>query len=192
MQWQIYTLVALGISAAIAGVIVLAVRIRMRPAALATIGTVLILVVVAVLVALVAYAPPQAPTPSSPRFQQPSGQSAAGKNETTTGKSEGERAREITGSAEPLKLTDEQRRRIGDALRNAPTLDTVDMSLTVGAAVPRQIELRDLPTEVADVLHGYNGDKYLLVRDQLVVVDTQARRIVALVPGVKETPSAAR
>jgi hypothetical protein len=45
---------------------------------------------------------------------------------------------------------------------------------------------------VADVLHGYNGDKYLLVRDQLVVVDTQARRIVALVPGVKETPSAAR
>jgi hypothetical protein len=66
------------------------------------------------------------------------------------------------------------------------------MSLTVGAAVPRQIELRDLPTAVADALHGYNGDKYLLVRDQLVIVDGQARRVVALVPGVKEMPDAAR
>ena len=116
-----------------------------------------------------AYAPLQGPPPSSPRFQQSSGESAAGKNETTTGKSEGERAREITGTAEPLKLTQEQRQRIGNALRNGPTLDTVDVSLSVGAAVPRQIDLHDLPTEVADTLHGYNGDKYLLVRDQLVI-----------------------
>jgi uncharacterized protein DUF1236 len=188
MQWQIYTLIALGTSAAIAGLVALAVGIRMRPAMLATTGTILVLVVVA----LVTYALPQAPPPSSPRFQQSSGESAAGKNEATTGKSEGERAREITGTAEPLKLTDEQRRRISDALHNEPALDTVNMSLTVGAAVPRQIELRDLPTAVADALHGYNGDKYLLVRDQLVIVDGQARRVVALVPGVKEMPDAAR
>jgi hypothetical protein len=30
------------------------------------------------------------------------------------------------------------------------------------------------------------------VRDQLVIVDGQARRVVALVPGVKEMPDAAR
>ena len=35
-----------------------------------------------------------------------------------------------------------------------------------------------------DILHGSNGDKYLIVRDQLVIVDAQDRRVVALIPNV--------
>ena len=44
--------------------------------------------------------------------------------------------------------------------------------------------MHDLPNEIADALGGYNGDQYLLVRNQLVIVDRASRRIVALIPGV--------
>jgi hypothetical protein len=86
-----------------------------------------------------------------------------------------------------LQLSNQQRERLRDLLarQNPVAMDTVNVSLTIGAAVPRQIALYDLPTDMSDVLHGYNGDKYLVVRDQLVIVDSQARRIVALIPAVR-------
>jgi hypothetical protein len=34
------------------------------------------------------------------------------------------------------------------------------------------------------VIGGYQGDDYLLVGDQLVIVDPSARRVVAIVPGI--------
>lgn len=188
MRSETYILIALAIPVAIGGLIALAIRIRMRPAVLAVLGTALVLVVVAALI----YAPLPTLTPSSPRFQQSAGQSVAGKSDTTTGKSEEERAQEIAHEAQPLNLSEEQRHRIRDALSNEKAIDSVDTSLSVGAAVPRQIQLRDLPTELADVLHGYNGDKYFLVGAQLVIVDNQARRIAAIIPGVKDVSQGER
>jgi hypothetical protein len=154
----------------------------MRPAVLAALGTVLLIGVVG----FITYGPREQPTPASPRFQEPEGESAAGKNDSTTGKDEGARAREIVQTAGPLKISDEQRQQVRDFLarRSERTVDSVDLSLTVGAAVPRQVELHDLPAEISDALHGYNGDKYMLVRDQMIIVDSVARRIVAIIPAV--------
>jgi hypothetical protein len=63
-------------------------------------------------------------------------------------------------------------------------LDQVDFSVVIGAAVPRQAQLKDLPATLADMLNGYNGDQYILIRDQMIIVDHQSRRIVAVIPGV--------
>jgi Protein of unknown function (DUF1236) len=63
-------------------------------------------------------------------------------------------------------------------------VNKVDFSLVVGSSVPRDVELQNLSPEIADALGGYSGDQYLLVRDQLVIVDRSSRRIVALIPGV--------
>jgi hypothetical protein len=160
-----------------------AMRIRMRPSLVAGIGMVLVIGVVA----FVAYGPREKPTPASPHFQERSGESAAGKNDSTTGKSEQARAREIMQTAGPLTLSDEQRRELRNLLaaRGERPLDSSEIAITVGASVPRQIELYDLPAEMSDVLHGYNGDKYFLVRDQMIIVDSEARRIVAVIPGMK-------
>ncbi len=54
----------------------------------------------------------------------------------------------------------------------------------IGAAVPRQVELQDLPREAVRVMQGYAGAQYTMVRDTLVIVHRQARRVVALVPGM--------
>jgi hypothetical protein len=52
------------------------------------------------------------------------------------------------------------------------------------AAVPRQTELHDLPREVAEAMNGYWDDQYVLVRDTMVIVDRNSRRVAAIVPGV--------
>lgn len=95
------------------------------------------------------------------------------------------RAAHIQQSASgALSLSSEQREKIAAYVsRNKlHRADNVNFSIAVGAAVPRQAELRDLPKPLADILQGYSGDKYILVRDQLVIVDSKARRIVAIIP----------
>jgi len=49
-------------------------------------------------------------------------------------------------------------------------------------AVPSQVQLFDIPLELSDALHGYNCDKYVVMRDQMIIVDSQAHRVVAVIP----------
>jgi hypothetical protein len=122
---------------------------------------------------------------TDPRFQQRAGASQAGKQTAATGKSEEERFEEVSGTLRPVQLNNEQRGRLRQQLaRHASARsDSFDYSLTVGASIPRQIALQDLPIEIADTLGGYHGAKFLIVRDQVVIVD-EARRIVAIIPNV--------
>jgi len=89
-------------------------------------------------------------------------------------------------SATGLKLTDVQREQIRSyfAGKSANRLQSVDFSVAIGAAVPRQVELQKLPDQISSVLGGYQGDDYLIVGDQLVIVDQSARRVVAIVPNI--------
>lgn len=93
-------------------------------------------------------------------------------------------AAQIEHSAGPLKLTDRQRQEIRSyfAGRSAGRVDNADFALSIGAAVPANVQLQKLPAEVSDAMGGFQGDQYVLVRNQLVIVDPSARRVVALVP----------
>jgi hypothetical protein len=44
------------------------------------------------------------------------------------------------------------------------------------------VPLKQLPTELATLLNGFQGDDYVLVGDQLVIVDAAVRRVVAIIP----------
>ena len=121
---------------------------------------------------------------TGPRSNQGSGESAAGKNDSSTGKDEGQRAREIMQTQRPLALSQEQRSKIQGFVASRPgeKADSVNFSLTIGAAVPRQAQLSDLPRDLTDTLQGYNGDQYVIVKDQFVIVEKEARRVIAIVP----------
>jgi hypothetical protein len=85
-----------------------------------------------------------------------------------------------------LTLTDDQRARIRDAVAHAHLhrQNDVGFTITVGAAVPQQAQARDLPPKVAKAVPAKHRLQYVLVRDQLVLLDKQTRRIVAIVPGM--------
>jgi hypothetical protein len=46
------------------------------------------------------------------------------------------------------------------------------------------ISLAKLPRQISAAIGGYQGDDYVLVGDQLVIVDPSGRRIVAVVPNI--------
>lgn len=61
-------------------------------------------------------------------------------------------------------------------------VEPADISISVGAAVPRTVELRDLPDELSRALPSHAGDQYLIAGDQFVLVEKSSRRIIAIAP----------
>jgi Protein of unknown function (DUF1236) len=183
-----YILAALAAGGMVVALVLVAAKVRLRPRWLVIVG----LAVVAGAVAYVQHndgqlgADAQGQSPAGARSKQIAGQSTVGRNEPGVGQTEDARAPNITKTEMPVRISDEQRALIRDYLakHNEAKVDQVDFSLVIGGAVPRQAQLRDLPSSLADLLNGYKGDQFLLVRDQMVIVDFQSRRIVALIPGV--------
>ena len=126
---------------------------------------------------------------------QGAGESQVGKNEAVTprqsptvgsGRSSSGEAAEIEQSAKPLQLTDAQRQQICAYFAGQPSdrLQGVDFSIAIGGAVPLQIALQKLPLRISSAIGGYQGDDYLIVGDRLIIVDPNARRVVAIIPNI--------
>jgi hypothetical protein len=97
------------------------------------------------------------------------------------------RQKNIKQSSHALQLSSEQRQQLKDVIArqsDAPKIQKAPFEPMIGAAVPRQVDLKDLPPEITEILQGYWGDQYVLVQDQMVIVDQHSRRVVAIVPAV--------
>ncbi|MGH6672613.1 MAG: DUF1236 domain-containing protein [Xanthobacteraceae bacterium] len=158
-------------------------------------GLRLVSVALAVTIAASGAAAQESPGPTAPKSNQGSGESKAAKHSTVLpeksltgggGQSSTGEAAQIEQSAAPLKLSAAQQQKIKSyfAEKRTKELNSVGFSLSIGAAVPRQIELHRLPAAIISALGGFRGDDYVLVGHQLVVVDDNARRVVAIVPNV--------
>jgi hypothetical protein len=100
--------------------------------------------------------------------------------ETKTG---GDRSQTTTGQAGAgAKLSTEQRTKITTVIRNehvAPVTN-VNFSISVGTRIPRDVSYHVLPTEVVTIYPEWRGYNYVLVRDQILVIDPQTFEIVAI------------
>jgi uncharacterized protein DUF1236 len=100
--------------------------------------------------------------------------------ETKTGS---DRSQTTTGQAGAgAKLSTEQRTQITTVIRNehvAPVTN-VNFSISVGTRIPREVRYHPLPAEVVTIYPEWRGYNYVLVRDQIVVIDPQTLEIVAI------------
>lgn len=103
---------------------------------------------------------------------------------TTEGGDSSKRPREISESAtNSVQLSPEQRQAIANYVKQqGQQTARVNFTLSVGAAVPRDVQLQDLPRELAEVLPAYREDQYLVVGNQVVIVEKQSRRVIAMIP----------
>ncbi len=118
---------------------------------------------------------------------QRNAESTVGKSSPQGNDTNGTRAKEIKQSSQALQLNPQQRQQIKDAIarqNDTPRVDKAPFEMMIGTAVPRQVDLKDLPAEIAQAMNGYQGDQYLLVKDEMVIVDRESRRVVAIVPAV--------
>jgi hypothetical protein len=116
---------------------------------------------------------------------QQAAESSVGKNDPAGQEdSSGGRARALKQTSRPLQLDDRQRQQIKEILsrQSAPRMAQPNFELMIGAAVPGQVQLQDIPPEITQVMNGYWGDQFVLTQDKMVIVDQHTRRVVAIVP----------
>jgi Protein of unknown function (DUF1236) len=116
---------------------------------------------------------------------QQAAESTVGKNDPAGQEdATGGRARAIKETSKPLSLTAEQIQQVRSVLNQEEIskIEKADFEMMIGVSVPKQIELRDIPPRITEIMNGYWGDQYTLVQDKLVIVDQNSRRIVAIIP----------
>jgi Protein of unknown function (DUF1236) len=81
-------------------------------------------------------------------------------------------------------LNEQQRTRISQTIGKLDVrpITNVNFSLSVGTRVPRDIHLSRLPSDVVEIVPQYRGYDFVLVRDEVVIVDPSSYEIVAVIP----------
>ena len=89
-----------------------------------------------------------------------------------------------TKSVAPAALSPEQHVKIRETLRGekAERLTNVQFSMTVGEAVPRTVHRYRLPVSILVYAPEYRDYEYILVGNQILIVDPRTLRIVAVIP----------
>jgi hypothetical protein len=92
-------------------------------------------------------------------------------------------ARDETKSGPPAALSSEQHAKIRDTLRveKSERLAKVPFSTKVGEAIPGTVHLYVLPVSIMEYAPQYRGYEYILVGDEILIVDPRTMRIVAVI-----------
>jgi hypothetical protein len=104
---------------------------------------------------------------------------AASKSTQTT--TEQNRATTGQGAAGSAKLSTEQRTKITSVIRQQKVeRTTLNVSVSIGTRIPGNVRFHPLPQEVFVIYPEWRGYDYILVGDQIVVVDPRTHEIVAI------------
>jgi hypothetical protein len=103
------------------------------------------------------------------KAQSPSGME---QNRTTTGQ----------GAAGSAKLTTEQRTKITSVIKSQKVEPVrLNVSVSVGTRIPADVRLHPLPQQVIVIYPEWRGYDYILVGDQIVIINPRTHEIVAIV-----------
>jgi hypothetical protein len=123
-------------------------------------------------------APGAAPQESSPANKSnmdntasPSTKSSSEQNRATTGQ----------GAAGSAKLTTEQRTKISSVIREQKVERVnLNVSVSVGTRIPASVHVHQLPQQVIVIYPEWRGYDYILVGEQIVIIDPRTHEIVAV------------
>ena len=90
-------------------------------------------------------------------------------------------------------LTESQRTRVSQSISrlNAKPVTNVNFSLSVGTVVPRDVHFQPLPAEVVEVMPQYRGYNFIVVREDIVIVEPSTYKIVDVLPRGGQSTAAA-
>lgn len=127
------------------------------------------------------------------RTQQRGQTTAPGRDQPTTQKDQGKQDRMqkqggaagqgTTGQAGAgAKLSTEQRTQITSVIKEqrVQPVTNVNFSVSVGTRVPRDVTFHTLPPRVVTIYPEWRSYKYILVKEQIVIVDPDTYEIVAV------------
>jgi hypothetical protein len=80
------------------------------------------------------------------------------------------------------KLSGDQRTKITTVIRDqhVQPVTNVNFSISVGSRVPRDVSFHPLPAEIVTIYPDWRGYQFVMVRDQILVIDPESFEIVAV------------
>jgi hypothetical protein len=80
------------------------------------------------------------------------------------------------------KMSGEQRTKITTVIKgqHVQPITNVNFSISVGTRVPRDVSFHPLPAEIVTLYPDWRGYEFVLVKDQILVIDPQSFEIVAV------------
>jgi hypothetical protein len=115
--------------------------------------------------------------------QTPAGGKPEGSAQTEQRGGEGAAAKGAGGKS--VQLSDSQRTQIKSVIvrdRNVARVNSVNFNISVGARVTRDVHFVVLPADVVTIVPEYQGYDYIIVGDQLLIIDPDTLEIVAILP----------
>jgi len=101
---------------------------------------------------------------------------APGSQQNTTGQG-------AAGASGAVNMTTEQRTKISTTIKqtNVRPVTNVNFNISVGATVPRTVELHPLPAAIIEIYPQWRGYRFVLVRDEIIIIEPDTYRIVAVI-----------
>jgi multidrug efflux pump subunit AcrA (membrane-fusion protein) len=83
-----------------------------------------------------------------------------------------------------ININDQQRTRVSQSIARLDVrpLTSVNFSVSVGTVVPRDVRLQQLPADVVEIVPQYRGYDFVVVKDEIVIVEPSSYKIVATLP----------
>lgn len=95
----------------------------------------------------------------------------------------GRAVEEGEGGRGHVQINAGQRSRIVDRIRSSrvESISHVDFAVNVGTVVPTHYHFYPLPAEIVDIVPEYRGYNYIVVGDQILIIDPFTHRIVDVI-----------
>ena len=88
------------------------------------------------------------------------------------------------GSRAAVNLSTEQKTKVRTVIKekvHAQPLTNVNFSISVGTRVPRDVRFYPLPVEIVEIHPAWRGYSFILVNDQIVIIEPSTFEIVAII-----------
>uniref|UniRef100_UPI002F35A7CA DUF1236 domain-containing protein n=1 Tax=Methylobacterium radiotolerans TaxID=31998 RepID=UPI002F35A7CA len=91
-------------------------------------------------------------------------------------------ASEARGASKSLSTTQRTEFRQSITRTNIRPVTNVNFAVRVGTAIPRSVSLHPLPPAILSVVPAYRGLQFVLVGDDIVIIDPDTYEIVDVIP----------
>jgi hypothetical protein len=95
-----------------------------------------------------------------------------------------EQGSKASGGTSSVTLSTAQRTKLRQTViegRNAPKVGKVDFSLTEGTVIPRSVRVVAVPETIVEIHPEWRGYRYFVYNDEIIIVEPDTLRIVAIV-----------
>jgi len=101
-----------------------------------------------------------------------------------------QKSTERSSSGERVQLSEQQRSNVHQTLLKESNLNratNVNISISVGTRIPRSVRLVALPATIISVVPAYRSYQYVVVNDQICIVDPNSYEIVEIIAAPGQT-----